>query len=288
MLRRVLRPGLPLGLAAAIGMFGIALAFPSDGQIDACARNDTGEIRIRFSVDDECTDNEHLEDWNIPGATGPAGAAGARGPTGPRGDNGTNGAPGARGPTGARGPSGPKGATGNRGPTGAKGSNGTAGPTGARGPSGPSGPAGPTGNRGPTGPRGPEGIQTYLFDDGVPDLPAGAGMTLVDPFRLTFNQAEVLVSTYSAPVGNPTSTPTDVQANFCYRVVPGGAVTRIPYADLIAHLPANGNVVMSFAGAVTVSAGTYDVGPCLSSTAATLTGNDGFDDEMVGTMKVFS
>lgn len=78
--------------------------------------DDSGEIRIRGTLNPD------------PGGSGPSGPSGGSGPSGPSG------------PAGGSGPSGPSGPAGGSGPSGPSGASGPSGPSGASGPSGPTGP----------------------------------------------------------------------------------------------------------------------------------------------------
>lgn len=119
----------------------------SDGTINSCYQQQTGQVRV-VAPGSQCRPGELALQWNQKGQKGDAGPQGAVGPAGPQGPAGPKGDPGSQGVTG---PQGPKGDTGPRGPAGADGRDGAAGPQGATGPQGPAGPAGPQGPAGAGG-----------------------------------------------------------------------------------------------------------------------------------------
>ncbi len=97
-----------LGTGGAIAMAAIPAA---DGTVNACFKNNSGDLRVVDVPGDSCKPNETAITWNQTGLQGPPGPAGP---------------PGRQGEPGPQGPQGPKGDTGPQGPQGPAGPAGTA------------------------------------------------------------------------------------------------------------------------------------------------------------------
>jgi hypothetical protein len=110
-------------VVAAFSAGGIALAHHDANTIHACAKQQTGSLRMVESADD-CLSSENAVEWNVQGPQGPIGP---QGPVGPEGPVGPDGAPGPAGPEGEQ------GEQGEPGPTGPQGAQGPAGPSGISG-----------------------------------------------------------------------------------------------------------------------------------------------------------
>lgn len=85
--------GLPAG---AVASSRIVMALDDGNTIRACAKNQSGTLRMVDGADD-CLRSETLVEWN------------AEGPEGPQGLQGPQGAQGPAGPEGSAGPQGPEG-----------------------------------------------------------------------------------------------------------------------------------------------------------------------------------
>ncbi|MBX3378186.1 MAG: hypothetical protein KF678_14420 [Phycisphaeraceae bacterium] len=230
----------------------------------------------------------------IQGPAGPTGNNGAPGPTGPAGPTGNNGAPGPTGlpgpagPTGNDGPPGPTGLTGPAGPTG---NDGAPGPTGMPGPAGPTGndglpgPAGPTGSTGPTGLQGPQGLPGPVGPTGNPgvvNFATSAGFGTIGTttaffgpivtLNLTAGQKVMMVS--SNAFGASSLAANSLNMYPCYKLSTG-ALTLVGGGSFGLSCPANTRLSYSINGIFTVpTTGTYQIGPCGSSTSTNWTNNE--------------
>lgn len=218
------------------------------------------------------------------GATGPTGPAGPAGPIGPTGPTGPQGLQGVAGPAGPQGNQGPAGPTGPTGPTGPAGTPGATGPTGPIGPAGATGPTGPTGPAGATGPTGPQGLTGAQGPSGViasnttsgaaaATLPTGATFTMIGPASsVTVTASQKVFVSASAGLGG-TAAHSGLDLILCYNQ--GGANTTDPYLGIYG-LSDNGASRHTFAlsGVLTLPAGTYNVGLCGRTSAATWNSNE--------------
>lgn len=82
-----------------------------NGQIYACAHNQTGVLRL-VTESESCQPQETKVQWSVTGPQGPVG------PQGPQGETGPQGPAGPQGPQGETGPAGPQGPQGIPGPPG--------------------------------------------------------------------------------------------------------------------------------------------------------------------------
>ena len=88
---RYAKPAIWIALGVILGM--VTLAAAQGGEINACAKDSNGSLRIVSSADD-CRNNETFLSWNI---VGPQGEQGPQGEPGPQGEQGPQGEPGVLG-----------------------------------------------------------------------------------------------------------------------------------------------------------------------------------------------
>jgi hypothetical protein len=226
------------------------------------------------------------------GPRGPAGSAGAEGPMGPQGPQGPEGPIGPQGLRGLEGPMGLMGLPGPEGPMGPMGLPGLEGPMGPQGfpgPDGAVGPTGPTGQdgaQGAVGPAGPEGPQGPQGSPGSPVqiVPFWQQVTApISPSATDFGfvggsqtiwlpDTSVVSGVLQAPLGSTESNEQSVfgppfQFDVCFQ--PAGANMPVPFASAgspLAHLD-DRPLSWTAAGAVTLPAGTYQVGFCIKNSS---------------------
>ncbi len=175
------------------------------------------------------------------------------------------------GPQGPAGNDGLDGATGPMGPQGPAGNDGVDGATGPMGPQGPAGNDGLDGATGPMGPQGPQGtageVSIKSFVGAANTVAAGSGaFVFVGPTaEITLTETRVVFGAAQAPLGSDGADASLTTLPFFYDLCFSDGGSPEPFAGVFSPEgdPDVRPLSWAAAGAITLTAGTYDVGFCV-------------------------